>query len=311
MRIIRILGSIALWIGALLGVAAGAVWLADQLGYAQPMIVISGSMEPGIMTGDLLIDRWIPTSSVEVGDVLSLESNLTGKLVTHRVVTVSPLDPDGIDARVAGFQGTDSWQITMKGDANSEPDLEPYIVGDRVLTPLIQVPMAGKVVSKLMEPTVAMPVLLALIALLGLSLLDEEPRKVVRRVVNRVRQRDPRVDDLDAELAAVGIDVTRLQDMDDLDLQLYALGIDVELADAGSEPEPRPDHADDTVPMSRNGRGFDDGLWGLSLPPSDGIELVRTPSSTATEPTPPPPETEPTKSAEPDRRAEPTPARSG
>ena len=57
MRILRILGSIALWIGALLGVAAGTLWIAAQLGYATPMIVISGSMEPEIMTGDLLIGR--------------------------------------------------------------------------------------------------------------------------------------------------------------------------------------------------------------------------------------------------------------
>jgi hypothetical protein len=96
-----------------------------------------------------------------------------------------------------------------------------------VLTPWIQIPQGGKVVSKVMEPAVAMPILLALIALLGLSLLDEPPRKVVRRVIDRVARRDPRVDELDDELAAVGVDVDRLRGMSHLDLQLYSLGIDM------------------------------------------------------------------------------------
>ena len=65
----------------------------------------------------------------------------------------------------------------MKGDANDKPDLENYVVGDSVLTPAVRIPMGGTVVSKLMEPAVALPILLSLVALLGMSLLDEEPRR--------------------------------------------------------------------------------------------------------------------------------------
>lgn len=239
MHIIRLLGNIALWMGALLGVVAGAVWGAGQLGLVQPLIVISGSMEPEIMTGDLLIDRPIPTESVEVGDVLSLPSELTGKLVTHRVESIE--------------RTGDSWEIRMHGDANDEPDLEPYIVGDEVLTPLVKIPMGGKVVSKLMEPAVALPILVSLVALLGVSLLDEEPRRVIRRTVERVARRNPELDELDRELAAVGIDITRFDEMDDLDLALFAVGIDVASLDARpdktelreDEPPPAPPDPDD------------------------------------------------------------------
>jgi signal peptidase I len=260
MRIIRILGSVALWIGAVLGVIAGGVWVAGQFGWVQPLIVISGSMEPAIDTGDLIIARNLATSDVTVGDVVSLHSEMTNKLVTHRVTEVTP-NPDG------------TWQINMKGDANDEPDLETYTVGESVLTPMARIPQGGTVVSKVMEPTVAMPILLALVALLGLSLLDEEPRRVVRRVIARVRQRDPRIDQLDEELAAVGIDVERLREMDDLDLQLYALGIDI-------DPPAHDNVADRDVtrPIRRNGRGFEDGLWDFEMPPSDGLGLVRTPN---------------------------------
>ena len=120
----------------------------------------------------------------------------------------------------------------MQGDANGQPDLEAYFPGDRVLEPWIQIPMAGKVVSKLMEPAVALPTLVALLALLGVSLLDEEPRRVIRRTVERVARRNPRLDELDLELAAVGIDVTQFEQMDDLDRALFSLGIDVANLDA-------------------------------------------------------------------------------
>lgn len=220
MRIIRLFGNIALWIAALLGIAAGAVWVGGKLGVVQPLIVISGSMEPQIMTGDLLIDRPIPTDTVEVGDILSLQSELTGKLVTHRVVSIE--------------RSADSWEIRLRGDANSEDDLEPYTVGDEVLTPFVQIPMAGKVVSKLMEPSVAIPVLVALVALLGVSLLDDEPRRRIRRTIDRtidrVGRRSPELDALDRDLAKAGVDIAQFADMhdlDDLDLALFAAGVDV------------------------------------------------------------------------------------
>lgn len=319
MRTIRILGSVALWLGALLGVAAGGVWIGGQLGLIKPMIVISGSMEPGIMTGDLLVDRWASTETVEVGDVLSLPSEFTGKLVTHRVISIAPVDADR--AAIVGVDLSDGprWEVRMQGDANDEADLEAYFPGHRVLTPAAQIPGAGKVVSKLMEPAVAMPVLLALIALLGLSLLDEEPRKVMRRVIDRVRQRDPRVDELDLELAAVGVDVLRLQEMDDLDLQLYALGIEIgatdtefsateftdtiiatEFTDAvsTSAPENGAAAAPREADVALNDRGVEDGLWNFQLPEFDGIRSPSTSDAQHTE-------------ANGDRPTERTPVRSG
>ena len=225
MRIIRLLGNMALWLGALLGVIAGGVWAAGQLEWVQPLIVISGSMEPSIDTGDLIFGRNLATGDVEVGDVVSLHSEMTDKLVTHRVTGVSP-NPDG------------TWQIEMKGDANDEPDLETYTVGESVLTPMARVPGGGKVVSKLMEPAVALPILLSLVALLGVSLLDEEPRRAIRRTIDRVSRRSPELDELDRELAAVGIDVRQFEEMDDLDLALFALGIDVAALDPRPEREP-------------------------------------------------------------------------
>ncbi|HSL74941.1 MAG TPA: signal peptidase I [Ilumatobacteraceae bacterium] len=207
MRIIRVLGNIALWLGALLGVVAGAVWIGGQLGWVQPLIVISGSMEPNISTGDLLISRNLATDDVEPGDVVTLPSTMTEKLVTHRVTEIAP-------------NGDGTWTIEMQGDANDEPDLETYVVGDSVLTPMVRIPGGGTVVSKLMEPAVALPILLSLVALLGLSLLDEPKRVAVRR--DEVTEDDLTISELDAALASVGVDVH------DLDAALAALGIEVD-----------------------------------------------------------------------------------
>ena len=144
----------------------------------------------------------------------------------------------------------------MQGDANDDPDLETYIVGPSVLTPAVQIPMGGKVVSKLMEPAVAFPVLLSLLALLGVSLLDEEPRRVIRRTVDRVARRNPRLDELDRELAAVGVDVGQFEgfeEMDELDRALFALGIDVGHLDTKpSDQDPPPGEV--TLPLEHDRR---------------------------------------------------------
>ncbi len=297
MRSIRILGTFVLWLGALLGVVAGVVWVGSRAHTVQPMVVISGSMQPAIGTGDLLIDRWIATSTVEVGDVLSLASTHTDKAVTHRVVSIERLDPGDPEA-TAGADGDDAWAIRMKGDDNAHEDPETYVVGDQVLTPWIRIPQGGKVVSKVMEPAVAIPIIVALVALLGISLLDEPKRQVVRRVI-RLGRSDPRVDELDEELAAVGVDVEHLRAMDDLDLALYALGIDVASTMTGTSLEPSNDErstpvaavgssqsdaksddertASGAVLGSSEGDGHG-GLWDFQLPPSDAIEQVRPPS---------------------------------
>jgi len=104
-------------------------------------------------------------------------------------------------------------------------------------------------VTALGEPS-RIGVVMALVALLGVSLLDEEPRRVIRRTVDRVARRNPRLDELDRELAAVGIDVARFEQMDDLDLALFSVGIDVASLDARTD---KSELRDDEPPPSTPG----------------------------------------------------------
>ena len=57
------------------------------LGY-KPFIVLSGSMEPEIMPGDLIITKNIDPEDVKVGDVITFRADKTAA-VSHRVIKIS------------------------------------------------------------------------------------------------------------------------------------------------------------------------------------------------------------------------------
>ena len=109
MQTLRRLALDALWALAAVGIACATVRAATTAGLIKPLVVISGSMEPGIMTGDLLVATKVPAASVQAGDVVSLQGELTDNLVTHRVERIQP-------------DGEGGWTISMKGDNNAFSD---------------------------------------------------------------------------------------------------------------------------------------------------------------------------------------------
>lgn len=161
MQMLRRIAMIALWALAAVGVACGLVWGATAAGIIKPLIVISGSMEPEIMTGDLLIATKTPVADLGVGDVVSLPSELTSHLVTHRIVAIE-----------ASGEGA---LITMKGDANEFEDALDYHVTDEVWMPQAQISGAGTIMTRITSPGVAVPLMIGLVALLGLTWLIPAP----------------------------------------------------------------------------------------------------------------------------------------
>lgn len=158
MRALKIVGNVVLWLLAAVGVLSALAWGATQLGYIRPLVVISGSMEPGIMTRDLLVDVQTPTSELRVGDVASIYNPLTKNLVTHRIVSIEKSDGP-------------TWAIRMKGDANASQDGGDYVVGDHVWTPAVQVAGGGRVIATMTNRSVVLPLGVTILALIGLSLL--------------------------------------------------------------------------------------------------------------------------------------------
>lgn len=157
MRILATLGNVLLTAAAAVGLAGALVWGATTAGWIQPLVVVSGSMEPEIATGDLLVATRTPVDDLEVGDVATLRSAVTENLVTHRVTEVV----------VSG----DSAEIRMRGDANPAEDGETYRAEHAVWEPAVRVPGGGFVVETVTRPTVAIPLLIALAALVGFTLV--------------------------------------------------------------------------------------------------------------------------------------------
>ncbi|MBT0993140.1 signal peptidase I [Cellulomonas sp. DKR-3] len=166
-RVLRGAGDLALTLVALLGLASLLVWGATQLGWIKPLVVVSGSMEPGIMTGDVLVAVPSPTADLRVGDVATIPNDGTGALVTHRVVAVEPA-ADG------------TWEVRMKGDANDAEDGGVYRLGDEVWTPRWQVPGVGYVLAELTRPAVAVPLVVAVGCLVALTLLPRTAPSAAR-----------------------------------------------------------------------------------------------------------------------------------
>lgn len=85
------------------------VWASTGLLGIQPTTVLSGSMSPAMDIGDLAIVQEVSADSVGVGDVIQFWRD--GTMVIHRVNEVA--------------QGGSEKLFVTKGDANSNPDLDP------------------------------------------------------------------------------------------------------------------------------------------------------------------------------------------
>jgi len=158
MQILRRTALAALWVLAAFGALCGVVWGAAQVGIIKPLVVISGSMEPGIATGDLLIDVKAPAASLAVGDVVSLPSQLTDTLVTHRIQEIAA-EADG------------TLLVTLKGDNNEFPDALDYPVSGEVWKPALQLSGWGTAIMRIASPAVAVPLVCGLLGLVGLAFL--------------------------------------------------------------------------------------------------------------------------------------------
>ena len=119
-RLINIISSIILLILILIII----VIFAPKLFSIEPMVVVSGSMEPSYMKGSLLYVKE-SAGGIQTGDVITFYRN--GELVTHRVVEIN----------------TDEKTYITKGDANQVNDVQPVAWSDVVGVPVFDIPVLG------------------------------------------------------------------------------------------------------------------------------------------------------------------------
>jgi signal peptidase I len=120
-----------LTLGAVLG--AGCLLLGVLAVTAGVHVVVfrSGSMSPTIATGDVALTRTVDASELHPDDVVSVVDS-GGRRVTHRVIGV------------AGHG--DRRRLTLRGDANEQPDRETYAVSEAQRVVLV-VPKVGYLVA--------------------------------------------------------------------------------------------------------------------------------------------------------------------
>jgi signal peptidase len=156
-RLARMLLTAVTW--ASLGLIVGTALAAGGPRFVglTSLTVLSGSMEPAIKTGDLVVGRPIAAEQAEVGDVITFREPDTHRLVTHRVR----------DIRVAGGRV----RFTTKGDANNAPERWSISPHGKVSRALYCLPKLGYVRSWVGGPFVRLLLILtATLLLVALAL---------------------------------------------------------------------------------------------------------------------------------------------
>jgi signal peptidase len=94
----------------LLMTAAALTFLAPRFGWSVDA-VFSGSMEPELKVGAVVITRPVDAEEIKAGDIITFYSPLSDQLTSHRVIAA---------------EGGSSFHFQTKGDANEDTD--PFIL---------------------------------------------------------------------------------------------------------------------------------------------------------------------------------------
>jgi signal peptidase len=126
----------ALFVSVAFTVALIPAILTSQYGFGFSPI-LTGSMQPSANPGDLFITRLVPASSLQVGDIIAINNQITGTYYSHRIHEMRMVNG--------------ALRIITKGDSNESPDREPFMV-----SPVSEVSKAIKVVPSIGQPMVYM-----------------------------------------------------------------------------------------------------------------------------------------------------------
>ena len=116
--------------------AAALIFFAPRFGW-QVDTVLSGSMEPAIPTGSILVSRTVASDSINVGDIITFSGSGRDRFITHRVTAIDR---------------TNGIVFTTKGDANNAEDPYPVPAENVVGKVLVHIPFLGFIFSFVKTP---------------------------------------------------------------------------------------------------------------------------------------------------------------
>jgi signal peptidase len=164
---VLLVGIIVLAGGLTLSAKASKDQIPTILGY-KVLSVLSGSMEPTIGTGDVIVAKPYAGEPIKEGDIVTFRAvdQQTGKesiLITHRVVGIV-----AVNGKPAAY--------VTKGDANDSKDLTPISVSQVFATYRWRVPFLGYISAFIRTPVG----ILLLLILPGLLFIGGEVVKIYK-----------------------------------------------------------------------------------------------------------------------------------
>ncbi len=130
----RVTNALLIFIALIVAVIPAV--LTSQYGFGFSPI-LTGSMEPSARPGDLYLTRLVEASSLQVGDIIAINNQITGTYYSHRIHEMREMNG--------------AIRIITKGDANESPDRDPFMV-----SPVSEISKAIKVIPNIGRPMVYM-----------------------------------------------------------------------------------------------------------------------------------------------------------
>ena len=158
-RLIAVTGPAVLAVAL---VAVVALTAGHVLGWSA-LIVRSGSMEPAVPVGSLVLARPVGGDEVRLADVIAVPREIGSRqvLVLHRVVALT--DRDG------------RREARLRGDANPAPDPDPVVLDRPVARSVLVVPVAGYVIAAIRTTLTPSRLLVIVVGALALAAIWRRP----------------------------------------------------------------------------------------------------------------------------------------
>lgn len=158
------------------------------------MTVLSGSMEPAIKTGSVVMTKPSSTGSEQaaykVGDIITFGPySKTKAPTTHRIVEVIDNDDDNNSGSDNATMTNDNVTVSYitKGDANNAPDARQISQKDIIGKVVVDVPYLGYVVSFARKPIGFLLILI----IPALVIVFDEIKKIIGEVKKIKEKKKP------------------------------------------------------------------------------------------------------------------------
>lgn len=133
----------------------------------KPYIVLSGSMEPFIHVGDMVISKKVSGEEINIGDIITFEGE-NKSIITHRVVDIITND------------GKKFYQT--KGDNNNSKDIGLISFENIKGKYSLKINNFGKTISKIITPT-GLLFIIFIITIIYISISKKSDRKIARHMI--------------------------------------------------------------------------------------------------------------------------------